>query len=61
MLREPRVKGETIVVTFSPVVGCCIYIGDEVLPNYIGIVISHEKDHQKPISVMECHKGFDQC
>ncbi len=28
------------------------------LPNYMGIVISQYKDPYKPISIMECHRGF---
>ena len=39
-----------------------------VLPNYVGIglyypgiVESQCKDPYKPISIMECHKGFERC
>ena len=32
------------------------YIGDEILPNYIGIIISHYKDAYKP--VLESNKVF---
>ena len=39
--------------------GYLVYIGDEILPTYTGIVISYYKDPQKPIGIMECHKGFD--
>ena len=34
------------------------YIGDEILPNYIGIIISHHKDPYKPTSIMESNKFF---
>ena len=34
------------------------YIGDEILPNYIGIIIGHYKDPYKPTSIMESNKGF---
>ncbi len=30
-------------------------IGDDKLPNYIGIIISQYKDPYLPISIMECH------
>ena len=43
----------------SPLVGC--FIGDEILPNYMGITISQYKDPHKQISIMECHKGFERC
>ena len=32
-----------------------------LLPSYIGIIISQYKDPYKPISKMECHKGFEHC
>ena len=41
--------------------GCLGYIGDEILPSYVGIIISHYKDPYEPISRMECHKGFERC
>ena len=37
------------------------YIGDEILPRYIGIIISQYKDPYKSTSIMECHKGFERC
>ena len=27
----------------------------------MGIIISQYKDPYKPISIMECHKGFERC
>ena len=33
--------------------GCLGYIGDEILPNYMGIFISQYKDPYKPTSIME--------
>ena len=42
----------------SPV---AIFGGDGKLPSDIGITINHSKDAYKPISIMECHKGFDHC
>ena len=27
----------------------------------MGIIISHYKDFYEPISIMECHKGFERC
>ena len=35
------------------------YIGDEILPTYIGIIMRHYKDPYSPARKMECHKGFD--
>ena len=32
-----------------------------ILPTYMGIVISHHKDPYEPISIVECHKGFERC
>ena len=32
-----------------------------MLPSYIGIIISQDKDAYEPISTMECHKGFARC
>ena len=32
-----------------------------ILPAYIGIIVGHCKDHYKPISIMECHKGLERC
>ena len=34
---------------------------DEILPSYIGIMISHYKDLYESISIMECHRGFGRC
>ena len=36
-------------------------IGEIILPNYMGIIISQYKDPYKPISIMEGHKGFERC
>ena len=36
-------------------------MGDDKLPSFIGIIIIHYKDPYKPISIMECHKGFECC
>ena len=33
-----------------------------ILPNYMGIIIRQQyKDPYKPISIMECHSGFERC
>ena len=37
------------------------YIRDEILPSYIGIIISHYKDPYQPTSIMECQQGFERC
>ena len=37
------------------------YIGDGILPSYIGVIISQYKDPYKPISLMEGNKGFEHC
>ena len=34
------------------------YIGDEILPSYIGIIISHYKDPYEPTSIMESKRFF---
>ena len=34
------------------------YIGDEILPSYIGIIINNYKNPYKPTSIMESSKGF---
>ena len=34
------------------------YIGDEILPIYIRIIINHYKDPYKPTSIMESNKFF---
>ena len=34
------------------------YIGDEILPNYTGIIINHYKDPYKPTNIMESSTGF---
>ena len=34
------------------------YIGDDILPSYIGIVINHYKDPYKPTSIMESRSFF---
>ena len=34
------------------------YIGDEILPRFIGIIINHDKDPYKPTNIMESNKGF---
>ncbi len=46
-------------VQFTP--GWLFDIGDEILPNYMGIIISQYKNPYKPISIMECHKDFEHC
>ena len=33
-------------------------LGDEILPNYMGIIIGQYQDPSKPISRMKCHKGL---
>jgi len=38
--------------------GCSGCIGDENLPNYIGILISQYKDPYKPTSLMESRRVF---
>ena len=38
--------------------GCLGCIGDEILPNYMGILISQYKDPDIPTSIMESNKGF---
>ena len=40
---------------------CCVYIGDYTTHFWGGIIISHYKDFYEPISIMECHKGFEGC
>ena len=40
--------------------GCLLYIGN-FTTHYIGIIISQYKDPYQPISLMECHKGFERC
>ena len=37
---------------------CLGCIGVEILPGYVGIIISHYKDPYKSISIMESNKGF---
>ena len=32
------------------------YIGDEILPSYIGIIINHYKDPYEPTSIMESER-----
>ena len=32
-----------------------------MLPSYIEILISHDKDPYQPISIMECQHGFERC
>ena len=32
-----------------------------ILPNYMGVIRSQYKDPYKPISIMECHMGFERC
>ena len=39
--------------------GCLGYIGDEILPSYIGIIRRHYKDPYQPINIMECQQGFE--
>ena len=34
------------------------YIGDEILPTCVGIIINHYKDPYQPSSIVECHKGI---
>ncbi len=36
-----------------------LYIGDEKLPSYIGIILSHYKDPYQPTSIVECQQGFE--
>ena len=37
-------------------------IEEILLPNYMGIpILCQYKDPYKPISIMECHKGFERC
>ena len=31
--------------------GCLVYIGDEILPSYIGILINHYKDPYEPTRI----------
>ena len=39
-----------------------IYIWDYTTPlQYMGIMISHDKDPYNPISIMKCHMGFEHC
>ena len=38
--------------------GCLVYIGDEILPSYIGILINHCKDPYEPTSLMESRRIF---
>lgn len=38
-----------------------LYIGDEILPGFIEIIISQYKDPFKTTSRMECHKRFERC
>ena len=33
----------------------------EYTTSYVGIITSHYKDPYKPISIMDCHKGFKRC
>ena len=30
-----------------------------IVPSFMGVSISHYKDPYKPISITECHKGFE--
>ena len=32
-----------------------------MLPSYMGIMISHDQDPSKPISMMESRKGLERC
>ena len=41
--------------------GYLVYIGDEILPSYIGIVISRYKDPYRPLSMMEYHVRVQRC
>ena len=42
--------------------GCLLYIGGFTkTTHYIGIIISQYKDPYQPITLMECHKGFERC
>ena len=38
--------------------GCLGCIGDELLPSYMGVLISQYKDPYQPTSIMESSKGF---
>ena len=38
--------------------GYSVYIGDEILSSYIGIIIGHYKDPYQPTSIMECQQGL---
>ncbi len=44
---------------YSRAPGWLFDIGDEILPNYMGSIISQYKHPYKPISIMECHKGLN--
>ena len=42
----------------GPVLLFRVYIGDDILPNYIGdyrIIVKHYKDPYQTTSIMECH------
>ena len=36
-------------------------VSGKILPRYIGNITSHFEDLYKPISIRECHKGFERC
>ena len=38
--------------------GCLGFIGDEILPSYVGIMINHYKDPYKATNIMESKAGF---
>ena len=63
---DPTALGEvvnqqvkTMWAAFKTLVGYLIWW--IILPNYMGIIISQYEDPYKPISIMECHKGFERC
>ena len=57
--KNPQVSWAVIKESRAP--GWLFYIGDEILPSYMGIIIGHCKDPYKPTSIMECHNGFEGC
>ena len=38
--------------------GCLGCKGDEILPSFMGIIINHYKDLDKPTSIVDSNKGF---
>ena len=71
LLHDPPSFGESLVrqqlirhnfqLSSSQDPGYLLYIRDEILPSYIGIIISHYKDPPYSSIIVECHRGFGRC